>query len=396
MPVMKELQITPDIKAKLQNSTDNPDIDTSTLKVFEVIATNSKPLTFPGRLFDKATITRSTLQIMADSLANGGSVPLIKNHDSHSNDASPVGRVFAGQVVDAEDGSSELRALMFLDAADKKAEQLIVKLNSGALDEVSIGAVFSKAMSSETGFDFLGPDATMEDIFTRIDDEGNEMGVNGAHVILSGLEQWLELSLVTRGAADNAKVLSRAKQRMGADRLQKLAASNIPFSARLLTASIGKQPKEIAMDGKEFTDAVSKLTEELATAKVEAAAAVAELATAKAEADKMADKIAEFEGKITAFETQIADFKSIDATAYAETQEWLDAQVKAAMVAASDTGEAPETFADKIAMIKACGLKAHQLVAAAAEGNPNPNPENTRSAAQMALLSVNHTKAQGE
>lgn len=286
----KKLQITPQIADWISKSTDGS-VDPNTVSVFECIATNSLPLTKRGTLFDKAIIPQATLQAMADAVNNGAFVPF---HTLHKQGVElPVGRVFRGEVNVRADGIAELRALLYVVNTET---DLISKIEGGAIDEVSVGLVTKHINCSVCGWDYKGEDATFAHIYSQTCENGHTLGENGTHTILNGLDTWLETSFVSLGAANNAKILSRAKSLMGDERYNKLAASGIAPEATTLFCSLTltKEPK---MDIKELVDS-------LTTIKAEKIGVEGELSTAKADVARLTGEVATLQGKVTELTAQ--------------------------------------------------------------------------------------------
>lgn len=291
----KRLDITPKIATAIARSTDNS-VDPNTVAVFETIALNTLPLNKRGGLFDKATTSEITLRQMADFLNTGTNfVPLHLLHDQGEN--LPVGRAFAGDVFVTANGITELRVLFYLPL---NAEDLITKLDTGVIDEVSVGLKTQHINCSECGWDYLSPEASFENIWTRTCNNGHEIGVDGVHTILNGMERFFELSLVSLGAANNAKILSRTKSLLGeASYNQQLAASGIHPEVTILFASPTHKPKEASMD-------MTQLIAELTTAKANDQVKTAELTAAKLATDALTAENTKLKEEVVALKASAA------------------------------------------------------------------------------------------
>ncbi len=248
----KQLQMTQKISDAISRSTDGS-VDPSTVAVFECAAFNTLPITKKGTLFQGATATEQTLLQMATYLNTGTNfVPLHTLHDQGEN--LPVGRVFSGQVVPDANGMAELRTLFYLPLTET---DLIQKLDTGVIDEVSVGLKTQHMNCSECGWDYLGADSTFENLWGQHCINDHQIGEAGVHLILSGMDRFMELSLVSLGAAKNAKIMSRTKSLMGeANYNLQLASSGIAPEATILFSTITK-PKELSMD---LTQLVAELT----------------------------------------------------------------------------------------------------------------------------------------
>lgn len=300
----KQLEITPRIAAAITRSTDGS-VEPSSVAVFEASAFNTLPVSKKGTLFEGATATDSTLMQMADYLNTGTNfVPLHLLHNQGGE--LPVGRVFSGEVMKTEMGFSELRTLFYLPLTET---ELIGKLDSGVIDEVSVGLKPLHMNCSECGFDYLGAEATFDNIWARTCNNDHTIGTNGVHVNLSGMDRFLELSLVSLGAAKNAKILSRAKSLLGeATYNQQLAATGVHPEATILLSTATKGP---SMN-------FEKLVEDLTSVKASNLQKDAELTTARSTIDTLT-------ASNTALTTEIATLKAAADTKLPEVQVQLTA-----------------------------------------------------------------------
>lgn len=242
---MKQVAITADIEAKLRRVT-GPDADLADYAVFETIAINSLPI--PGKdgtIWEGAVHTPLTLSQIADHVqADPAGVPVIWSHDA---DNKPYGRLFWAETKHTPAGELEVRALFFVDPTEKR---IAAKINAGSIDEVSIGMGYSQLLCSECGFDYMGDEAEFEHVFTRTCDKGHTIGTDGVHLRLIGLRRFYETSLVTRGAANGAKIVSKENQKLAGTREFALAARGFDTDQLVFTGSATgtSQPKELSMD----------------------------------------------------------------------------------------------------------------------------------------------------
>lgn len=228
---MKQIPITPELRAKIQAAV-GADVDPSNFAVFESISLNNLPL--PGKagtIFEKAVVSEVTLRQMADSINSGNTLPLIWSHDPEQ---VPKGRVFSADLSKGPLGETELRTLWYVDPTETT---LIDKLNAASIDEVSVSFLASQILCSDCGFDYR--EADLVSLVSRTCDEGHEIGVDGVHARLVGLSVFSELSLVSRGAAKDAKIVGKSQSKLSAP-LQQLAASGVDIDKLLLTASRGE------------------------------------------------------------------------------------------------------------------------------------------------------------
>lgn len=346
----KELDITPKIAARIKAAA-GEDIDLSNLAVFETRAASTKPLSKSGSIYDKGRITAATLREMAEGLNSVAfAVPLMLMHDTGD---LPSGKVFYADVLERQDGDTELRAQFYV-PRDTGAE-LISKINSSTIDEVSVGMMAKSLMCSECGFDFFSP-ASLEagNLWTREDPKGHVIGENGMHTISSGLNHWFELSLVGTGAAKDPKILTRTQARLSTEARERMAASGVSLAAQLLTTSFEKDSSMTDMTA--LVDKVAALSASEAVAKAESATALAEVTDLKA-------KLATAETRVTELEASAAEAAGTDAAkeltdakaALALATEFLVAEAKKALIASGTNAEEPKTIEAAIAALKASG-----------------------------------------
>ncbi|MEH3064950.1 MAG: hypothetical protein PGN33_20150, partial [Methylobacterium radiotolerans] len=263
---MKQLPLNDDLRAKLKAAA--PDTDPEKVAVFEASALSTAPVRKKHPVYNGAVHTTNFLAQMMGELAKE-SRPLQIMHGSSDGDQLPIGRVFLGQISEGTgvDGATELLTLFWIDNVH---EDLIAKVNSGTIDQVSVAILGKSAKSSVTGFDFMGPDADIENIWGGVDDKGNRMGHDGAHVIVDELDAWFEMSLVGQGGAQGARIKG--------NRLQ-LSASGQEVPSLTLELSTGPAPtptpkppapapqKDLFdMDAKDFAGIISENATKLANA----------------------------------------------------------------------------------------------------------------------------------
>lgn len=381
----KALEITPKILELIQKNVANPEFDISKVAVYETVALSTKAISKRGSIFDKGVHSRGTLEEMAKFVNDGGNVPL---HTLHQQGTEiPIGRVFFAALNDTSDGHTELRALFFV---LKEHSDLIAALETSALDEVSVGINHKHIYCSECNFDYLGESATLMNFYERTCDNGHVLGEGGVHPRLVGMEDWAELSLVSRGAAKDAQIKPKAKRLLGDARYaEMLAAGKNPdlllLNAKssldnkpVLESKLKSEPKDTPeMNVAEFTAELSAKATKLAeveaklaasdTAKTAAEARVGELT---AELKASTDKVAEVESKLAA-----AEVPSAETIAYLQD---LDKRVR---VQTGETNvEVTEKNADKlVASIKSNGDKLKNIpvfgVSQSADDDKNKAPK---------------------
>jgi hypothetical protein len=293
---VKQLPLTDDLRAKLKTAA--PDTDPEKVAVFEAAALSTAPVRKKHPVYQGAVHTTNFLAQMLGELQKE-SRPLQIMHGSSDGDQLPIGRVFAGHISEGTgvDGATELLTLFWI---DNEHESLINKVNSGTIDQVSVAILGKSAKSNKTGFDFMGPDADLENIWLGIDDKGNKMGVDGAHVIVDELDAWFEMSLVGQGGAQGARIKG--------SRLQ-LSASGQEVPSMTLELSTGPAPTptpkppapapqkdDFDMDAKDFAAIVAENATKLANAETAKATAEAAAAAEKTRADALATELAALKG----------------------------------------------------------------------------------------------------
>ena len=250
MARQKQVEITDELLAQIESVTGTT-VDGDNIVVFEAAAASTRPVSKPGSFYDGSRMTRNMLETMAQALNSGEeSVPL---HTLHLQGAEiPKGRVFQASVFDEIDGSSTLRAMFYLPLAEK---ELIQKINLSILDEVSVGVKSKQALCSKCGFDYFGEDASFEHLWDHTCENGHVLGENGTHLKLDGLDKWMELSLVSRGASDKPKILSRTKQLLSKEEHDRIAADGKPIEALFLFTSASTEIQEMPKENLQATEA---------------------------------------------------------------------------------------------------------------------------------------------
>lgn len=289
---MKQLQMTPELSALIKSRV-GEDVDTSKLAVFETIALNTKPL--PGKrgtIFEKAVVKPVTLAQMVDYVTSGNHLPLIADHELFG---APKGRFFHAALFSDTNSLDdlEMRALFYLDETEAET---ITKLDSGSLDEVSVSFLSTAFLCSECGFDYFSQ-GTNDNIDSRTCDNGHTIGEDGVHAEMVGLSQFIELSLVARGAADNPKIVGKSQSKLAPEQVYRLAAKgfetdNLVFQGSALGKDIAMDTTKLVTD---LTDVSSKLAVALADntrVTADLTSVRTELTTAQAEVTRLTSELA--------------------------------------------------------------------------------------------------------
>jgi len=350
---MKQLNMTPALSAMIKQAV-GEDVDPSQFAVFETIALNTKPL--PGKrgtIFERAVVEPVTLKEMVDSINSGAHLPLIADHELLG---APKGRVFHAGLDVAGDGTLEMRSLFYLDPTEAP---LIAKLNAGSLDEVSVAFMSKHLNCSACGWDYFGASSTSKNIVDRTCANGHAIGADGVHGEMFGLNQFIEMSLVARGAADKPKIVGKSQARLAPEGLQLLAANGFEMDALVVQASAVKKEDSSMSDA-----AITALTAQLTSLSSDKGALTAQLSaaesareTATAEATRLTGAVAERDATIvtlTAERDQLAQRPEAGvATERDEAVTFLQEQVNHLLVASGKTKLEGDSLPSKIAELKA-------------------------------------------
>ena len=342
---MKQLDLTPQIQTLIANAVGS-DVESSGFSVFEAIAANNLPLPGKGNsIFANAVIAPMTLQQMADSINGGNSLPLIFSHDMSG---TPVGRAFYGETVINDAGNTELRVLFYVDSTEG---DLITKLDSASVDEVSVSFLPTQIGCSDCGFDFLGADSTSDNVYNMTCDQGHVMGEGDTHANLIGLSRFIELSLVTRGAADGAKIVGKSNSKL------QPSNDNNKYSMRL--AARGFDTDSLICRASHGEDNIMN---------VDVNKLVADLAANTAQVAILNSKAEGHAGIVAALETQVADAGTQVVTLKAEV-----ADLQGKLDAASATPDAA-IVADHAVALSFLTDTAKKVLVAAGKAVPESMP----------------------
>lgn len=372
----KRVQLTEALKAKIRLAIDNPSAPVDQFYVFEARFLSTEPLS-KGGLLRGARVSASTLREMEAQINTpGGALPL---HIMHEDQFLPVGKVFSASVRELPTGETEIRGQFYL--PDTELE-LINKIETSVVDEVSVGIRTNHAFCSECEFDYLGEDATFVNIIDLTCNNGHTIGINGVHARLVGLKGWDELSLVGTGAANKAKILPNSKHSMSKHSLHKFNTSEKSIGYLVLSASnkIDDNPEDIVKTTKgvkamptEFEALLSKYEGQVSESKdmqVKLAAAEDQIKSLEAEVVKLSADCDDKATKLAAIEaTKTEDQKVLEQKIQEESAKVTAAfdalmpHVKAALTASGVSEEdMPKDLVTMAQTIVDRGLKLHQLM----------------------------------
>lgn len=337
---MKQKPHTPFITALLKNALGS-DSDHGNIPVFEVVATSARPLKKQG-LYKNAVLTNLTLAQMAQWIAREP-IPLMMDHNM---DGAPKGKFFYAEMR-ADEGIPELRGLLYIDPSEAT---LVAKANNGTLDETSVGFLPAAIKCSHCGFDYMAAlkEEKYEHLMTLTCDKGHKLGDNGVHAKVDGIEDFMELSLVSRGAAPNSKIIGNDNAKLG-QHIEKLAASGYDVSELYLTASASEGENKV-----DITELVTQLSDVKSAAAVEKVQLTAKVEAAESKATVAEARVAELEAELAQARTDLEAAKaesapSEDAEALQLAQTFLAGQYVAVLTASGETDvEAPESVKEMI------------------------------------------------
>lgn len=293
---MKRLRKT-DFINNLLTSAVGPDVDTTNFPVWEVAATSSVPLRGKeGTIFEGGVILPHTLFQLAANI-NREAAPLMMDHNM---EGSPYGKFFYSEVHPNEFGYQELRGYMYVDPTE---EAIAAKVDNGTIDEVSIAFAATEMRCNKCGWDYAK--ALAEDnilpLMLRTCENGHQIGKDGTHLELDGVKDVLELSVVSRGAAKNSKIIGQSDSKLG-KQVERLAAHGLSLSDVYVTATASK-----GFDDMDMNDLIVKLTD----AKSEAATAVKDVTRLERELAESRGAQNEASTRAAQLETELAEARAL-------------------------------------------------------------------------------------
>jgi hypothetical protein len=365
----KNIKVTPEIEAMLKARVQDEDFDISKIVVYETILADTRPLNKEGSLFHGGQITRKTLMEMSEQLVgnNPVTVPLHTVH-KYNNGELPSGRVFHAEVFeDDNDGAFELVGYLYI---PNTRTEFIEDIDTGVLNSVSVGMLAKHLNCSECGWDYRGEDADFSHLWNRTCENGHTIGVDGVHLNLAGKDSWYETSLVSNGAVEAAKIVSRSKARLSQEEVDRLAADNMGLEVLILTATFTE--REDPMAGNSEGPSLDSMTATLTSQAVELGQSKGEVLSLKAQIETLTASNTELQTKVDAVktdETVKAELTAVtDKLKAAEAEvkavdEMLGEHVKAALVASgAEVTDAPEGTKAKLAVIEDAKIKLHQAI----------------------------------
>lgn len=298
----KKLEITPKIAALISSATDGA-TDPNAVSVYESISLTGLPVN-KRNIFEGAVHPENTLREMAAYVAQRplkNHVPMHTNHEQGYE--MPVGKVFHAEYGTDENGIGQVRSLFFIGNSETT---LVNKLEEGSIEEVSVGVRYKHLNCSQCGWDYMGKEASMGNFWDRTCGNEHEIGVDGVHIICNGLDQWMEQSLVSLGAAQGAKIVARTKSLLGQESYTALAATGIDPSVSTLYATTTLPKETDAMEMKE-------LIKDLTDVKALVLSKDAELGTLNASLTGAKTELETLKASVTALTAENVTLKALDA-----------------------------------------------------------------------------------
>lgn len=237
---MKRLKPTDKIKEKLAAVLGSDDFDIANFAIFETVAINDLPVSKIGSIYDGSRMTEGTLSAMVEYI----NTELLPLHTLHQQSRElPVGRVFHAELnkTTRKDGKyvNEVRALFYIPTTTDLGKQLADGLDTGLINEVSVGSrpKSLKCSAPDCGFDYMRSNVSFMHWLDQTCSNDHTVGKDGIHLIFDGLKKFYELSLISQGAADHARIVAPEEA---------IAAANDDVPAyQVLYATKGKEKENI-------------------------------------------------------------------------------------------------------------------------------------------------------
>lgn len=325
---MKQVAVTDSIRQKLQSAGADP----AAVAVFEATALNTLPVRKNHPLYKGATHSLSFLHQMSEALSKE-TLPLQIMHDGGE---LPAGRVFYSEVL-----NNELRVLFWVDSTQA---DLIKQVDNGTIDQVSVSVLPKSAACSVCGFDFFGPDATFDNIWSGTCPNGHTMGEDGAHLLMDQLDRWFELSLVGQGGISGARISTQSEARLVAD-----GSAASMLTLMLSSADLTEKPN---MELKELVENLAETRAQIIVLTNEKSVVVSERDAAIAARDTAVQSLSAFETEVAALKAEVAKLSANNGAADAIKD--IAQHVLTISGRVSDT--VPETLADIVTLVKSVKL----------------------------------------
>lgn len=366
--MLKTVPHTDALNALVAKAYGDPSVDASTVSVFEAVFANSKPLVRrTGGIYQNAVMQPDVMLAMERQIAAGEYPGLQIMHRSNS---LPVGKVISAKMRRSSDGGHEIGGLFYIPNSES---DYVKKINSGVVGEVSVGMLNANLLCSACGWDYMGEDATFDNLYGCQCAAGHKIGKDGVHVQIHGLKAWKELSLVDRGAVTGANILARPAQSFGRDanraafanddHVRALAARGCDLGFLYLAASVSDTAEPPHQERQAVTIDPEKYAAVLADVTIEKS----KVNDLTAQLSAVNATVTTLNAEVTSLKAQLAasgaDKLAAVTTTLAEATAFVDAEANAALALLGRSGEAlPETISKRIALTRECRLAAMSRV----------------------------------
>lgn len=342
---MKQVVKTAQIIERLRGAF-GAEVDVEDMAVFEVIALNNLPLRKKHPLYEGAVAQDSLLRDLSARI-NEESAPL---HVMHRTGTLPFGRVF-----DAKLNGQEVRALVAL--SKKTQADLIADMDQGIIDQVSVNVLPKQILCSDCGWDYLGEDSGIENIYLGHCGNDHVLRQDGVHAKLHGLDLLAEVSLVNSGGAQNARIQARDQQVYAAPEFQRLAASG--HSPALLIADLTPDTQQEEVPNMDLTALTASLTDE----KAKVITLTAQLETANTTTAAAVAQVTELTASLEAANAELKELKDNPPETPPAVLAFLQDLCKRSLVACGEqTPTIPEKVDELVAKITEAQSKLSALI----------------------------------
>jgi hypothetical protein len=242
-------------------------------------------------------------------------------------------------------------------------------------------------LCSACEFDFLGEEATSENLRTRTCENGHTIGTDGVHLNMVGLAKLIEVSLVARGAADKPKIVGRSASKLAPASAQRLAARGFEIDGLVCQASQGEERVDTSKLTADLIEAKTQVGVMTAAAETHAAA----LTAANGRADELQTQLTASQEQVTALQAELetakGESKTDEATA---ASTWLTASLTKLLTAAGKSAENLPT--DVAALTAAIDAETQGLTALIPAGGSDATGASTTEEVPAASLSAFQTR----
>ena len=352
--MFKQVEKTTAVQDMIKAAYGDDSVPMDDLAVFEAQAVSTRPLRRRNGIYQGAQIGVDVLHAMAASIkGKDGSLPVQRMH----NPGIPVGRLFAAAVRPIENGHSALHAMFYMARRDS---DLVNKIDTGVLTDVSVGMRPKQVLCSACGWDYKGSESTLDNLLDCTCANGHVIGTDGVSARMHGLETWDELSLVDRGASPGASILPRSRHALAKSPAfeQMLLSRGFDDSVFFLRASATLDIEPAPPLSPPPAPARNPINmDELVTLKAEKIVADRDLLAANLQLTAAQTELTALRAKVADVETKLAAALALDAVKVKADAEaagaFIEEVLKASLAATGGKLESlPATIAERISMVR--------------------------------------------